>query len=69
MSVTEKRLFLHENVESVLRATINVWVKQWTNTTGQQPRHPQYKKVYDFFLSLPAEMSRTEKNNVLRDKF
>lgn len=69
MSVVEKRQYLYENVKNVLRTTINVWVKQWTNSTGRQPRHPQYKKVYDCFLSLPTEMSRTEKNNVLRDKF
>ena len=69
MSVVEKRKYLQENIDSVPNHAISRWVKQWTNTIGRQPTHPDYERAQAFFLSLPSNMNLNKKISLLRKEF
>ena len=69
MSLPEKRSFLHANFSNINKSTLNKWIREWSNVTGCQPRHPNYPDVNDFFLSLPSALSLKEKRRITRKQF
>lgn len=68
MSLPEKRHLLHKQFPNVRRHYINKWLNKWSGTKTLK-RHPDYSDVNDLFLSLPAEMSLSEKRRLLYEQF
>ena len=68
MSLPKKRHLLQKEFPNVRRCYINRWLNRWSGTKTLK-RHPDYSDINDLFLSLPAEMSLSEKRRVLYEQF
>ena len=69
MSVVEKRHFLQNHFKDIQNGKISCWVKQWTNTVGRQPTHPDYERAHKFFLLLLSDMKLNKKIRLLGENF
>ncbi|MDE0681599.1 MAG: NUMOD3 domain-containing DNA-binding protein [Candidatus Poribacteria bacterium] len=68
MPLPKKRHLLHKQFPNVRRHYINRWLNKWSGTKTLK-RHPDYSDANDLFLSLPAEMSLSEKRCLLYEQF
>ena len=69
MSVVEKRHFLQNHFTNIKNADISRWIQRWTGSSGRNPTHRDYERAHKFFLSLPLDMSLSEKRRLLRENF
>lgn len=68
MPLPKKRHLLQKEFPNIRRHYINRWLNKWSGTKTLK-RHPDYSDVNDLFLSLPAEMSLSEKRRLLYEQF
>ena len=69
MSVVEKRCFLQNHFKDIPNRNISGWVKQWTNTVGHQPTHPDYERAKTLFVSMSSDIRLNERCQLVRKNF
>ena len=68
MHLSEKTRLLREKFPDVKHSTLYFRIRQWTDIKGKK-QHPDRPEVYQFFLTLPADIPLPKKRHLLQKEF